>query len=706
MMTQNFGQIFSNSRDDTLNNIYKPEQIEEVMKLVRPNFKFSYTNKQYKYFNVPIMFDIESSSFYISGEKYACMYMWSFCIYGAVIIGRTWEQFVAMLEWIDNELDLSKNKRIIIYVHNLGYEFQFMRKWFKWDKVFAIKERKPLYCLTGGIEFRCSYLLSGYSLANLPILKYKISKLVGGINYYAIRTPQSDLNDNDYLYSAYDVLVGVAYIQEKIENDGGLARIPLTKTGYVRRACQKRCFKGDGDKEQYQKYRDMIKSLTISSLEEYDMLKRGFQGGFTHANSFYVNKILMNIRCKDLSSSYPAAMCSEKFPMSKGEYCTISSQSEFIRMAQEYCLLMDIYLEGVEPKLFQEQPLSVSKCRKVVNPTILNGRLMYADSLITTVTEQDFITILTFYNIRKIKIGNVVRYRKGYLPKEIIDSVLNFYNKKTVLKNVEGREIEYMNSKENTNSTYGMMVTDIIREIYAYNNDNGWEDEEVNREKELVKYNDSKRRFLFYPWGVWITAYARRNLFKAIEKLSSDYRYSDTDSAYYEDKPEHQKWFDNYNMEILQKIERMCDYYGIDKNLYMPKNSKGEVCPLGIFDDDAFYYRFKTLGAKRYLGDKGNNNLKLTVAGLGKKTGCDYLKYALKPKSAFDTFSDEMVVPKEWTGKLTMTYIDEEKYGYVTDYNGKKCFFRELSAIHAEQQEYNLSCGEYIDTILGMEDEE
>ena len=706
MKILNFGKIFSISRDDTLNNIYKPYDIDKVMKIVRPNFKFSYTNKKYKYFNVPIMFDIETSSFYINGGKYACMYMWSFCIYGAVVIGRTWEEFITMMEWISNELELSKNKRIVIYVHNLGYEFQFMRKWFKWDKVFAIKERKPLYALAGGLEFRCSYLLSGYSLANLPILKYKINKLVGSIDYYAIRTPESELCDNDYLYSAYDVLVGVAYIQEKIENEGGIAKIPLTKTGYVRKACQKRCFKGNGDEWQYNKYMELMHELTISCIDEYDMLKRAFQGGFVHANSFYVNKLLYNIRSKDLSSSYPATMCSEKFPMSRGERCHISGQSEFIKMAQEYCLLMDIYLEGVEPKLFQEQPLSISKCRKVINPTVFNGRVLYADSLITTITEQDFITIMTFYKIRNIKIGNVIRYRKGYLPKEIIESVLTFYNKKTVLKNVEGEEINYMNSKENTNSTYGMMVTDIIRDIFNYDNEKGWDcSKNLIREKELVKYNESKRRFLFYPWGVWVTAYARRNLFRAIEELGDDYRYSDTDATYYKDNKKYDYWFEKYNEEILIKIERMCDYYGIDKNLYMPMNSKGEVCPLGIFEDDAFYYKFKTLGAKRYLGDKGNNDLKLTVAGLGKKIGCDYLKYGKKTKNAFDTFSDDMKVPKEWTGKLTMTYIDEERCGFITDYKGKRCFFRELSSIHAEQQEYNLECGEYVATIMGMEEE-
>lgn len=67
-------------------------------------------------------------------------------------------------------LELYDNKRIIIYVHNLSYEFQFMRKWFVWDKIFALEERKVVYAIMAGIEFRCSYILTGYSLKSLAII--------------------------------------------------------------------------------------------------------------------------------------------------------------------------------------------------------------------------------------------------------------------------------------------------------------------------------------------------------------------------------------------------------------------------------------------------------------------------------------------------------------------------------------------------------
>ena len=90
--------------------------------------------------------------------------------------------------------DLSLNKRIIIYVHNLSFEFQFFRKLFNWEKVFSLEQRKPLQAITvEGIEFRCSYLLSGYSLANLSkqLNKYK------GLNFKSFFYINMNMCDTD-----------------------------------------------------------------------------------------------------------------------------------------------------------------------------------------------------------------------------------------------------------------------------------------------------------------------------------------------------------------------------------------------------------------------------------------------------------------------------------------------------------------------------
>jgi hypothetical protein len=121
------------------------------------------------YFNIPASFDIETSSFTfnnsITGEedKAACMYIWQLGINGSIIYGRTWEEWIAILEQIVDYLNLSPHRRLVIYVHNLGYEFQFIRKMFEWDRVFAIKQRRPVYAICGGLEFRCSLFLSNYA---------------------------------------------------------------------------------------------------------------------------------------------------------------------------------------------------------------------------------------------------------------------------------------------------------------------------------------------------------------------------------------------------------------------------------------------------------------------------------------------------------------------------------------------------------------
>lgn len=85
-----------------------------------------------------------------------------------------------------------------------------------------------------------------------------------------------------------------------------------------------------------------------------------------------------------------------------------------------------------------------------------------------------------------------------------------------------------MTAKEMLNSEYGMMVTDIMRDEIIYEED--WESSTPSIEEAIDKYNKSKSRFLYYPWGVWVTAYARRNLFRTIYKVKEDFIYADTDS--------------------------------------------------------------------------------------------------------------------------------------------------------------------------------
>lgn len=146
-------------------------------------------------------------------------------------------------------------------------------------------------------------------------------------------------------------------------------------------------------------------------------------------------------------------------------------------------------------------------------------------------------------------------------------------------------------------------------------------------------------------------------------------------------------------------------FHKIDIKLCSPKNRKGIVKTIGVWDYEGCYEKFKTLGAKRYLTYK-DGKYKLTVAGLGKVKAMKYLeeKYG---DDVFSAFTDGLFVPSEWTGKLTHTYIDNEFSGIMTDYQGNSMEYHEKSAIHLGPAEYSLSMDRlYIDYILGIKDME
>jgi len=215
-----------------------------------PVFK---TNKCVELFNVAAGFDIETSSFYDGDSKAAIMYEWTFGIgyvkdgefIKSITYGRTWQELFMFFTAVSVVLNLHDTRRLVVYVHNLPYEWQFMRKQFRWTKVFFLDARKPVYAINDmGIEFRCSLKLSGLSLANTArnLVKYKSEKLVGDLDYSLIRTPVTPLTEKELAYCRNDIDVILCYIQEKIESDGGITNIPLTNTGYVRRYCKKACF--------------------------------------------------------------------------------------------------------------------------------------------------------------------------------------------------------------------------------------------------------------------------------------------------------------------------------------------------------------------------------------------------------------------------------------------------------------------------------
>lgn len=688
-------------------HIYNISEFDIVVNSIKCDMEKVKKDKVY-YYNIPCAFDIETTSFYDNDEKVGLMYIWQFGIDGRVFMGRNWNEFTELLDKLRNEFDINIENRLVIYVHNLAFEFQFIRKLFRWLNVFSIDSRKPIYATTCyGFEFRCSYLLSGYSLAKVGenLTKYKCEKMVGDLDYSLKRHNKTPLTNDELKYCFNDIMVVMCYILERIEIDGNITKIPLTKTGYVRNYCRNMCLyenkshKKGGKK--FKTYHEMIKSLSIE-VDEYKQLKRAFMGGFTHSNAINTNVVLKDVKSFDFTSSYPYCMISEMYPMSKGQIVEVN-ENTFEKYLNLYCCVFDIQFTNLLPKVNYENYISYSKCFKCVNPVINNGRVVCCDLLWTTITNVDYDIIKRCYSWEGVKVANFRIYQKGYLPTQFVKSIIKLYQDKTQLKGVEGKEVEYMQSKEMLNSCYGMCVTDIARDEFVYNNDN-WETIKPTNEKlqnELEKYNKSKKRFLFYVWGIFVTAYARRNLFTGIFEFGNDYIYSDTDSIKVINYNNHMEYINKYNELTQRKLQKACEYHGINMSELQPKTIKGDTKLLGIWDNDGIYDSFKTLGAKRYMYKQGND-YHITIAGTSKHLGSEYIKSLNNP---FDAFNDGLIIPPQFTGKLTHTYVDEIKQGVIIDYRGNAVNYTALSGIHLEQCEYNLGlASNYIDYLMGVKE--
>lgn len=479
------------------------------------------TKKQIKYLDIVTAFDIETSK-----EKYgeeptdwrAWMYIWQWQFGDRyTIIGRSWESFLKLVHWINVYLE-AEDARLMVYVHNLSYEFQFLSGvWnFEPTDLFATDVRSPLYCKMGNIELRCSYMLSNYGLARWAIeCNADHRKLEGNLDYDIVRYPWTEITDEELAYCVNDVMAVVECVTVMLHSYGDtLYSIPYTNTGYIRRRVKKalRMWSPQAVKEM------------CGDLEIYDRLRYAFRGGNTHANRWHVRDILGDVYSYDRSSSYPDVICHCKFPMSafrneREEDCTMERYQKLIDSGKAVLLKIGLYNVTLKKDRIGLPYIPADKCcmdgyRFPVNPKLDNGRILGADYLEIAVTDIDFEIIQKQYKWDGIEIHWMMSARYGYLPKPLVDIVVQLYKAKTALKGVEGSEVTYAHAKAELNSIYGMMVQRVITNPIVYS-DGHWSIGEFDRDgdyKEAVSH-----AFVCYQWGVWVTAWARYRLQEGIE---------------------------------------------------------------------------------------------------------------------------------------------------------------------------------------------
>lgn len=615
------------------------------------------------YANCIIMLDTETSKKYLN--KIDVNYIVAFTISIrymheniCTLYGNKPSQCVECLNMIKDNI---YSNNIIIYIHNMSYDWIFLRRFLMASYGTPVhqlntKSHYPIYIeFANGIILKDSLILAQRKLEKwAEDMNVEHKKSVGKWDYDKIRSQNENFSSDELEYIEHDTLAGVECLDALKESiHKRIYSMPYTATGIARNELRSIAFKNRG-KEWFLR--------NVPSYAQYKKLEKVYHGGYTHANRHYVGQIQKGfIKCFDFASSYPYVLLSEKYPCEKFQSSSNLSLHEIKKQSNEYAFMFKLVAIGVKLKSdkFPMPCLQNSKMEKIINPVIDNGRILCCDYCEIYLNEQDAITILEQYDFIKHVCCEVEYAKKDYLPRWLTDYIFKCFENKTQFKG--GDPVLYALAKAILNSIYGMCCQHCVKEVieedyltgeYIKNKFDENEDSKNSEQFLYDKYVNSRNSFLPYQIGVWCTSYAQKNLFE-LGKLCEIWLYSDTDSAY----------GINWDIKAVLEYNEKCKEK-LKANGYSFVYFNNREYWLGIAESEGKkdeYSEFITLGSKRYCGRcLKDNKLHITVAGVP-KNGAECLNNDIK------NFKKGMIFTGLKTGKKTHTYIYNEIF---TDENG------------------------------------
>lgn len=654
-----------------------PRQFDSIKIYDLPEFTPAVKPKGYRgklrYNEQLCAFDIETTA--LPELQQSIMYIWQFAIEDYVIVGRTWEQFRVLVNWLNK---VSHGRRIVCYVHNLSYEIAFLSGIFHFndEDIFPVESRKVLKAVLGNIEFRCSYLLTNLSLAAFTD-RYKVQhrKLSGEeFDYSKQRYPDTPLTDRELEYCVNDVLGLVEALHKLLDLNGdNVYTVPLTSTGFVRRIC----------KDAMRPYHKQVMDC-YPDYEVFKLLRKAFRGGNTHCNRYTADEVIRQpVTSMDIASSYPFQQVCKLFPVypfEKVHSTDIHYVDKLIDRGRAVLFHVALMQVSLRNKYTAVPYIPLDKAVVCRSPVMDNGRVLAAEYIELVLTDIDWKIIVKQYQFKAVL---VTAYRSSYgkLPDGLVESNREFYKLKTELKGVEGQELFYMKNKELLNSIYGMSVQSPVKHSILFN-DTGSEAglyvEDTTETDEELLTKSRKKAFTCYQFGVWTTAHARDSLEHGLDICGDSLLYCDTDSC----KFTGQKDFSRYNEE-MQQLAIAGGLVATDR--------KGVVHYGGVYELDGIYDAFISQGAKKYAYES-RGSIHITVSGVGKKKGAA----ALTAAGGLDKFREGFVFHN--CGKTESVYNDKPMG--VVEYKGHKLNI--TRNVYIKEQDYTLSRSDEYSTIINL----
>ena len=664
-----------------------------VRKVIAKLPRASYKMGSRRYNRMSCGFDIETTRI----KQHAFMWCWQFGCNGSVLIGRTWQQYASFVQSVNRWLDLF-DQYCIVWVANLGHEHSFLGRRFDWSKIFAVDAHKPLIARSERIEYRECLTISGQGgLENLAKNYTTTKKMVGDLDYTIIRNSQTEIDQGKELgYICNDVRILCEwndYILRQYVDKG--FRIPLTATGIPRAAVKAAAYRTGRIKE--------IKAVTkhcYPSRAQYNFIMRYlFRGGYTHGNVYNLYLINDDVIGSDYKSSYPAVMEHDYYPCSRFIETLLECDGERVTdlRLRSKCCWMIVEIEGIEKRTMHTVE-SEHKIIKYEGALFDNGRLSKADRIKVALTELDYDVYEMFYKWDHIKVIKSFVAVRGRLPRYVLEPMEMFYRiKEDLKKQGKDKTPEYQNAKAGLNSFYGLMVQRLNFESWEFA-DGVWTPHPKRKTyKQMIA-----DQILNPYWGIWITAHARHNILSVIHELDPDMEqnsviYSDTDSVYFTDTEHNRRIIQSWNermmsLNVTMKLPNYMSKIGCFD--WIDEDEKGEP----------IRYRFKTLGAKRYIKVyeiNGCTECEVTVAGMRKgslqqKIGRQFAaedaflyqpdkhsdrRLWISESELFDSFEPYLLLDMTESLKSTTAYDPEPYSEIVTDAAGHKEEMHEESGV-------------------------
>ena len=513
------------------------------------------------YYDVACSFDIETTEFTtFEGETANYCYYWTFCIDEILYrSGRDPEEFFQFLK------DLNLNKKLIVYVHWLTYEYRNLKWLFdKYITTFDIEydtknnKEEPIIIRGSKVVFKDSFVLSNRSSL------YDIGKSIGlpklELDYGKKRNRKTYMSDSEKDYGYRDVQIVCRYIKYLCEDlNLEVHELERTSAGLYKKILQKKGYhKGIREKNSQGRYFPE-NSKNCWKEDDFDKFHKALKGGLIVNNKIYLNKKINNVLYADAKSAYPYLQARYMFPYKFSHVYDTSKDNQWYR-------INDINRQAVLAK-FTFTNLDLKEDAPC---DILKGKYEFPIDYSAYMTNLEFKIFEMYYDYDSVEWEDFQVAELRPLSKIEVETNLELFEKKEKARGTDFYGIK----KQLLNSGYGHKCVDI--------------------DKYDLTINDCD---FYYPEGVWIPAWQRYIMATLIWKIGrKDFIYSNTDSVFCKDNERTRKILEEYNnlipFEKLGKFEfnKIKSFYIINASRYIKiyDNDEIEVCISGARKDSTY----------------------------------------------------------------------------------------------------------------------